>query len=287
MRFIDLLVNARGQSLIQSIVAIAVSAIAINAVIATTVNMQKANKQLAQKLESIDLKNQLMSTFLKPANCTCQLNANVNVTNASNLKFDSGETSPSINLTELKAGCAPSSPSLTKAGELLPGTQTNLKVKSVKLSEIVATGNPDEYAGFFNIEFDEKTTAGPLASIRIRQAFVIDPASPPGQRTILRCQNDDAGILVASGANVVGTNANGNVTIDLATYGFDPLGSNPHIIVSERDYNYDAVDGNTMDASYCGFVRDSKLVFTVTCWASTNSSNANFRSSFDWMAIQK
>ncbi len=94
-------------------------------------------------------------------------------------------------------------------------------------------------------------------------------------------------VLVASGQNVPGPNANTNeAVIDLSTYGFDASGPPPHIIVTQRNYNYNSVNGNTMDASFCGFTKVSNLVFQTQCWVSTNSSSGTFRSSFDWIAIQ-
>ena len=109
-----------------------------------------------------------------------------------------------------------------------------------------------------------------------------------GNTTLLSCTRLDANKpRVASGQNVVGPNGVTNeAVIDLAAHGFSLTGTDPHIIVSEHDYNYVAAEGNTMDASYCGFTKVSKLVFRVSCWASTNSSDSAVQSSFDWLAIQ-
>ncbi|WPU65192.1 type IV pilus modification PilV family protein [Peredibacter starrii] len=109
-----------------------------------------------------------------------------------------------------------------------------------------------------------------------------------GNTTIISCSRDTTPQLrAASGQNVVGPDSASNqAVVDLALYGFNPAGKDPHIIVSEHDYNYGDAEGNTMDASYCGFTKISKLVFQVTCWASTNSSSGSVQSSFDWMAIQ-
>lgn len=94
-------------------------------------------------------------------------------------------------------------------------------------------------------------------------------------------------VLVASGQNVTGPSASSNLgVIDLSTYGFVASGPPPHIIVSQRNYNYSSVNGNTMDASFCGFTKVSNLVFQTTCWASPANSSGTVRSSFDWIAIQ-
>ncbi len=97
----------------------------------------------------------------------------------------------------------------------------------------------------------------------------------------------NAKVLIASGQNVTGPNSSNNgATIDLSTYGFVASGPAPHIIVTQRNYNANSVDGNTMDASFCGFTKTSNLVFQTQCWVSTNSSSGIVRSSFDWIAIQ-
>jgi hypothetical protein len=275
----------RGQTITQALISVAISAIAIAAIVTTTVAMMRSNKQLAQKLEAIDIKNQLQSTFLNPANCTCQLSATANPTNSENLIFDSTKVA-SMNLKKFKLSCASDAQTVVEENKLALGTLTNLKVRAVELVDIQSTGNVEEYLGTVRISFDESSLAGPLAPLQFKQKFYGDPAAPPDKKVVLGCQSD-YGIKVASGNNLIGANNAGNLTIDLATYGFDPLGKDPHIIVAERDSNYDGVDGNTVDATFCGFQRDSKLVFTVTCWASPNNSDGTVRSSFDWMALQK
>jgi hypothetical protein len=88
-------------------------------------------------------------------------------------------------------------------------------------------------------------------------------------------------VKVASGQNV-----RQNVVIDLENSGFDPNAKDPHIIISEHDFNVDNVDGNTMDASYCGFTKVTKLKFRGTCWVSTDKGGGSVDSTFDWLAIQ-
>ena len=94
-------------------------------------------------------------------------------------------------------------------------------------------------------------------------------------------------VRVASGQDVTGPNSNTNqAVIDLAEHSFDPDGLDPHIIVSEHNYNASGADWDTMDASYCGFDKLSKLQFKVTCWASPNNTGGYVQSTFDWLAIQ-
>lgn len=281
------LFNNKGQSLVQTLLAAGILAVILSATTTATVNMQRSNKLLSQKLEVLDLKNQLQSAFLNPDICTCQLNATMNSGNSANLKFDSTAGGASMNLKELKSACVPTASTLVKENSPLLGTQTGLRTASVMITNIQPTGNTEEYVSTVEVRYQEDTLAGPLAPMRFLQKFYADPASPANAKTVMRCRSTNFGIHIASASGALGTNNAGNVTIDLATYGFDPLGEDPHILVSEHDFNYDHVDGNTMDASYCGYVRDSKLVFTVSCWASPNNSDGTLRSSFDWIAIQR
>lgn len=279
--------NQKGQTLVQTLVSIGITAIVIAAVASFTVQMQKSNKLLSQKLEVLDLKNQLITNFLNPATCSCQLNPAINVANAANLKFNSANASSSMDLQEIRTSCVSSASVLVKKGVALPGTQTGLVVESVHMSNIESTGNDNEFYGTIHVRFSPSSLAGPLQGVKIRQKFFTDPSSLPSAKIPRSCHSDQGSLKVASAQNVIGSNPSGSITIDLEDFGFNPLGSDPHIIVSERDYNYDAVDGNTMDASYCGFSKLSKLKFSVICWASPDNSPGVVRSSFDWMAIQQ
>ena len=109
-----------------------------------------------------------------------------------------------------------------------------------------------------------------------------------GETTIYSCHRERVSpVRVASGKDVVGPNDVSNqAIINLQDHGFDPLGSDPHFLVSERDSNYVHADGNTMDASYCGYTKLSKLKYQVVCWASPNNSDGSVQSTFDWIAIQ-
>lgn len=87
--------------------------------------------------------------------------------------------------------------------------------------------------------------------------------------------------LVASGINV------DDDVVNLADHDFDPDGNNPHIIVAARDHNHTGINGNTEDASFCGFEKVSKLEFRINCRASTASVGGfNAPSQASWMAVQ-
>lgn len=170
-----------------------------------------------------------------------------------------------------------------------------LKITSMKLVMNNGTGsnydpNPVHVdLGEIRVSIEKQVSESQTRSIPLKFPVMVGMSTAAdGVTTILSCSRDNPNKpRMASGQNVAGPNPLSNLAvIDLAGYGFSATGADPHIIVSERDYNYSESEGNTMDASYCGFTKVSKLVFTVTCWASTNSSDSTVQSSFDWMAIQ-
>lgn len=89
------------------------------------------------------------------------------------------------------------------------------------------------------------------------------------------------GINLASGVDEDAT------IINLADYGFDPEGPNPHIIVAANDPNSNGAGSNTEDASYCRYAIVSKLVFRIECRASSNySSKFDGIGLANWLAAQ-
>lgn len=172
------------------------------------------------------------------------------------------------------------------------------KIQIDELKLIMNNGTGFNYAqspghndiGELRLTIQKRATTSQSRTIKMNFAVRIGMSTDAsGSSTILTCSRIGEAKMpkIASGQNVVGPDALSNqAVINLATYGFDPTGEDPHIIVSERDSNYVAADGNTMDASYCGFTKTAKLSFVVTCWASTNPSDSSVQSSFDWLAVQ-
>ncbi|KHD89350.1 MAG: hypothetical protein OM95_04295 [Bdellovibrio sp. ArHS] len=286
------LLNESGQSLVQALVGVGIIALMAATFAQMYVSQQKQLRSLEQKSEALDIKAQIITTMQNADACTCQLNPDLTTDDANdaNLKFDSTivDGSQEIKTNVLRTGC------IAQAATIVTTNQTlgsGLEVESVALKNLKPTGVANVWTGEWSVTWKAKSFAAtPLKAIKVAQKFIIDttsPASTPNNRLIKSCIDTSERIKVASGQGALGTNPLGEITLDLEAHGFDPSGNDPDILVSQRDYNYDAVDGNTMDASYCGFTKISKLKFTVHCWASTNSSGGTERSSFDWIALQK
>lgn len=284
--------NDSGQSIVQALMGLGLIAITAATFAQMYVSQQKQLRSLEQRSEALDLKAQLMTTLQNADVCACHLNPALTLddSNDANLKFNSTviDGSQEIKVHKLSSGCIAQASVIVSKNQVL---SSGLEVESISLKNMKPTGVANTWTGDWTISWKEKSFAAtPLKSIKIGQKLILDTTSPGStltNRLVKGCIDNSDRVKTASGENVIGSNPLGEVSVDLEAHGFDPSGADPHILVSERDYNFDGVDGNTMDASYCGYTRISKLKFTVHCWASTNSSSGSERSSFDWIAIQK
>lgn len=178
-----------GQGIVQALIAIALVGI-VSAAIASILNdFSKSSRAMAQKLESMDLKNALQMTFINTDNCTCQFSALVNTAKASQLVFNSTPAAGGgrMGLDDIKSSCVGSAMVLARKNALLPGTQTKLKVADIAIEDITATGNADEYLGYITVTFDQTSLVRSLAPIRFPQKFFTVPTSPAVAKTIETC----------------------------------------------------------------------------------------------------
>ncbi len=175
---VKILKTNNGQSLIQALVSLGIMGISIAVFMTMFSSQQKQNKLLGQKLDSLDIKHYLQTTFVNAENCTCLLQGKT---------FDSTATLPSVPITEVKSSCQPGSNVILKEESTLPGAMSGLAVSKISLREIRPTGNADEFEGLFKVFWDESRLAGPLAPIQFRQRFTTNAASPNTSKEILSC----------------------------------------------------------------------------------------------------
>ncbi|MNK15816.1 hypothetical protein D3C87_339670 [compost metagenome] len=240
-----LLKNSRGQSLVQVLITIGIMAILASVMATMNYNQAKQNKALTQKLETLDLKNLIQNTFTVTGNCTCQLSAEINTANAPNLSFNSSAPaeSQSLSLLQLKSGCSPSANVLAKDGELVPGTQTQLRVQRISLDNIKPTGNPNEFLGMISVHFDPNSTAHALAPLRINQKFITTATSPNTAKVIQTCENENTVAPVDD--------------VYFSTFYTSPFRSPPDsgdvALVSSADYKFCALMASAADenGSWC------------------------------------
>lgn len=171
--------NMRGASLIEILVSLAILGIVASGFLTVVINQQKQLHHVNQKQEVAELKAYLLSTFTNSDSCTCSLRP-TNPALPGPLVFDSTVVngSQSMIIPKIVEGCAVGAKSLAAAGELVPGTQTNLKVQDIKLVEIQPGGNPLEWFGYLQISFDPASTPLSLKPLQVKQRFTIDTIAP-------------------------------------------------------------------------------------------------------------
>ena len=182
--------NQSGQSLVSVIIAGGVGAIVLGFLTDTMIQQGLGQKFLTQKLEINDLTNNLITTFSKADNCSCQFadNAATNPNHANfatNLKFDT--TLPidqrKISVKKLYTGCKSATftpPILVEDNEFVPNSSSNLKVDTVELVNLEQVGGPNEWQGQWQISF--QTGSGKvIRSVRpitVTQKVTINTSSP-------------------------------------------------------------------------------------------------------------
>lgn len=193
----------QGFSLMEVLMAVAVMSI-ISFVMAQMFNSQLVGqKYLSQKYELLDVKNFIMSSFANADICSCQLNVDSadnphSSAERSQIHFDRSLTSDKksahpdqvINVNKIFGGCGAAAPTLVAAGQKVPGSQTNLYIKSVSLVDLVPTGITDEWNANWRIDFDGGGVS--LAPIKIAQKISIDSTSPENSTKISFCQSQSS-----------------------------------------------------------------------------------------------
>lgn len=198
--------NEQGFSLVEILVAFGVGVVLLGFVSDMLIRQYKDAKLLSQKLETIEFKNNLISIFANPANCSCQFanNAtNPNLSTYSLLKFDSNVTngSESIDVTNLYSGCAGgvNPPYLLAANSSKLYGTNDLIVDKVRIVNLKPNGsNPNEWQGQWEISFvvGSNSLARSLRPISLSQKFDVDRTIPSATR-ISACQ----GLSFGAGTN--------------------------------------------------------------------------------------
>ncbi|MBL7557691.1 MAG: hypothetical protein JNM24_17815, partial [Bdellovibrionaceae bacterium] len=191
---LDFLSTSRGASLIEILISIGILGILSVAFMNTLLTQQKQIRHLSQKQEIADLKSYIQSTFTNSDSCSCSLRP-TDVSTPGTLVFNSTivDGSLSMSIPQIKEGCSVGAANIIKAGELIPGTQTQLRVKDINLVEIKPGGNPLEWYGFIQVSFDPSSTAFSLKPLQIKQRFTIDTVAPStaSNRLVKSCISTD------------------------------------------------------------------------------------------------
>lgn len=147
------------------------------------------NKQVSQKLEVTDLNNFLLQVFQNQTMCNANFQGKqMDITNPSSI--------PNITLTELTS--APSQ-YLAKANTVVNGSQTDLTVDSIELSNIQPVAS-SYYQATLKISFKNNFKSVTPKPLRITQLFNTTP-SGPNAADIASCVSPGSVISVIVGNN--------------------------------------------------------------------------------------
>ena len=133
----------------------------------------KEMKALSQKMASLNL-NQLMVRILQnPQNCSCHLDGSVNTTAAGPLTINTQvATHPDLNLGAFRSGCDFSSTDnvIAMDGQEIADSG-GLKIQSVRVTDILSTGTPNEYSGTLVVDFDRDSAVRGILPLAIDLVF--------------------------------------------------------------------------------------------------------------------
>jgi hypothetical protein len=178
----------RGQGIVSVLVAIGVGTVALGFITDMLIQQGVGQKYLTQKFEINDLTNNIISTFSKASNCTCQFAdsaaVNPNFGNFTNLKFNSTivDGSQKIDVRKIYTGClgGPNPPLvIAEQGVDLPNS-SGIRVNKVELVNLRPTGAANEWQGQWQVSF--QTGSGSIVRstkpTSITQKITINTAAP-------------------------------------------------------------------------------------------------------------
>jgi hypothetical protein len=191
---ISRLQTSTGFSITEVLVAVGVLTMVSLGMIESLSRMHGQLRGISQKQEIVELKNLMTQQLAKPGVCTWQLKDQV--IDVSMATTDVSPSPSTLNLSELHMGPDATSPLLVKTGLAIPDSQSSLKVASILFKNIYATGNPNEYRGIFQINFDPSSLAMPVKPLQIQQVFVTDSTDPASAKRIQMCKGGTGNIKV-------------------------------------------------------------------------------------------
>ncbi len=169
--------NENGFSMIQVLIAIAVSCMLAAGIASMMSNQNKEAKALGEKVAIIDLSSLLMTTWTDPALCTGQL---VGVTIDTTLLGSS--TPPELPLTTI---AGPVGTAIINVGDVVSPIAPGFKVSTMKVTRF--TGSGDDFFATLQIDFQVSKTVRAHKPAMIRLKLRTDPLTPATAKAIVAC----------------------------------------------------------------------------------------------------
>jgi hypothetical protein len=157
----------------QVLIAIPIVAILSLAMATMISSLARQNRQISQKLDTIEFRQLLSPIIADDAHCTKMLLGIPVKTNEN----------PSASLSVLKTSSTGNA--LVTANALLPGSSAGVKVSAIELRDFVGTGTDNEYNMNLRINWDPNSLVMALQPIQYAKIVTVDPAT----KKISGCQS--------------------------------------------------------------------------------------------------
>jgi type II secretory pathway pseudopilin PulG len=159
--------------LIELMIAVSILSILIYGFLSMFDVQYRQMKGLNQRIETTELRSLALQSFTKSDVCTWQLQGqSVDLSAVTT-------TTPSptvLTLPALHMG-PPGSPILAQQNAILPGTQSDIWVSTIQFKDIYSTGNPGEYVGNLQINFDPTHLVIALKPVVVRRIVSVDTST--------------------------------------------------------------------------------------------------------------
>lgn len=182
-----------GFSLVELLVAAGIIAVFSAAILQLYLTMNESSRRASTKIEKNQLTSDLELIVKNGKVCSC---------NFVGKTFDTGSsTAVSIDQINLYDLACNSTQVIAKSGSLIPGTQTNLKAKSIELNSFVPFGA--NYKATLILNYETNFSIQPTRVSVVLQATPVNPNDPNStQMKVVNCLS--TGALASAGVCPIG-----------------------------------------------------------------------------------
>lgn len=184
--------NQKGATLLTVMTGAAIMAAAITGFLIMLDGFRSVTFGLTQKLEILDMQQTLMDAFSNADVCACNFDPDKNTTNATAMRISTVPLNPSaaITMSTLYRNCntsktAPIDP-VMNAGELLPATQSAMRVVNAVLSNFIASGPAGVYRASLTVNFDASRMKISRQPAVLALNLILDETNP-AQAQVTKC----------------------------------------------------------------------------------------------------
>lgn len=188
----------RGFTLVQTMIGVAVLGVVVMGGASFMDYYNQTTLLISQRAAALELKTRLIQSMKDPNLCACTLNPALRSDTINMDDFVFNSTLPSggtLSIQRVRVGCGAST-ALLAEGSLNVGA--GLQIDQVTFTDLIPTGNTNEWRGKWKISFRQPAGRPALAPVEAHQFVVADPASitaDPTRATIRAC----AGTVAATG----------------------------------------------------------------------------------------